>query len=259
MHYLIEKFGLLNAYAIGVLAIFIRYVLFAGSTFFVFYIIRKEALKKYKIQNRIPKAERIWHEIQHSAYTAFVFALMGVGIYFLQKAGFTQLYTPMNKFGWLYLVGSFFLLTFIHDAYFYWTHRLMHYPRLFSKLHKVHHISNNPTPFTSLSFHPLEAIVEIAIVPITVLFIPFHPLVLFLLGLWSLFFNIIGHLGYELFPKGFVHHPILKWLNTSTHHNMHHSRSNCNYGLYYNFWDTMMRTNAPDYKNIFDDIKNAEK
>lgn len=255
MYYFIEKFGLLNGYMIGAMVVFLRYVVFAGAAFLIFYVLWKKNFSKYKIQQRFPKAARIWHEIQHSAYTALIFAFMGVGIYFLKSAGYTHIYTDINRYGWIYLIGSFFFLTFLHDTYFYWIHRFMHHRKVFSLLHKVHHISNNPTPWASLSFHPLEAIVEIGIVPIAVLFVPFHPLVLFFFAIWSLFFNVMGHLGYELFPKGFVNHPIGRWLNTSTHHNMHHSRSNCNYGLYYNFWDAMMGTNAPDYREKFEKIK----
>jgi len=258
MAFLIEKFGIINGYFIGAAMVFLRYALFAGLTFLVFYVLWKKPLLKYKIQQRFPKAARIGHEIRHSAYTALVFALMGVGIYFLQKAGFTKVYTDINQYGWVYLIGSFFLLTFLHDTYFYWTHRLMHHRSLFPLLHKVHHVSNNPTPFASLSFHPLEAIVEIGIVPVATFLVPFHPVVLFLFALWSLFFNIVGHLGFELFPQGFVHHPVGKWFNTSTHHNLHHTRSNCNYGLYYNFWDTVMNTNAKDYRKIFQEIKNSQ-
>lgn len=255
MPFLIEKFGLFNGWILGALFVFLRYTIFAGLAFLIFYVIWKSKWIKFKIQSKFPNPTHILHEVKHSAYTAFVFALMGVGIYFLREAGYTKVYGDIYEFGWGYLIFSFFFLTFLHDTYFYWIHRLMHLPKIFPILHKVHHISNNPTPFASLSFHPLEAIVEIGIVPIAVLFVPFHPVVLFLFALWSLFFNIIGHLGYELFPHNFVRHPVGGWLNTSTHHNMHHSRSNCNYGLYYNFWDTVMRTNAPDYKEKFDQVK----
>ncbi len=257
MYFLIEKFGLMNGWLLGALVVFLRYAMMAGLAFLLFYILFKKPLANFKIQSKFPKAARIWHELEHSAYTAFIFALIGVGIHFLREAGFTQIYSDIHEFGWIYLVGSFFFLTFLHDTYFYWTHRLMHHPKVFSLLHKVHHVSNNPTPFASLSFHPLEAIVEIGIVPVAVLFVPFHPLVLFLFATWSMFFNVMGHLGYELFPKGFLQHPILKWINTSTHHNMHHSRSNCNYGLYYNFWDTVMGTNAPDYQEKFNQLKSS--
>lgn len=258
MYYLIEQFGLLHGYIIGVILVLLRYMLLAGAAFLIFYVIWKRVFIKYKIQQRFPNTARIGHEIRHSVYTAFVFAMMGTGIYFLKQAGCTKLYNDIDAFGWFYLVASFFFLTFLHDTYFYWMHRFMHHPKIFPLLHKVHHISNNPTPFASLSFHPFEAIIEIGIVPIVLLFVPFHPLVLILFASWSLFFNVMGHLGYELFPKGFVHHPVFKWLNTSTHHNMHHARSNCNYGLYYNFWDTVMNTNATDYKDQFEKIKTPQ-
>ena len=57
------------------------------------------------------------------------------------------------------------------------------------------------------------------------------------------FMNVLGHLGFELYPKGFTTHWLGKWNNTSTHHNMHHKYYNCNYGLYFNIWDRIMGTN----------------
>lgn len=250
-----EKFGILPGWLLSAFFVFARYAVFAGLAFLIFYLIWKKAWQPLRIQERYPKMDKVWHEMLHSFSTALVFAGLGVGIYFLYQAGYTRIYTDIHAYGWGYLVLSFFALTFLHDTYFYWMHRLMHHPRLFNLLHKVHHISNNPTPWTSLSFHPLEAMVEIGIIPLAVLVLPLHPLALFAFSTWSLFFNIMGHLGYELFPRGFVRHPIGKWLNTSTHHNLHHSRSNCNYGLYYNFWDRLLGTNAPDYEQTFDAIK----
>ncbi|PHN06734.1 sterol desaturase family protein [Flavilitoribacter nigricans] len=250
-----EKFGLLPSWALGSLLVFARYALFAGISFLVFYLIWKKNWLPFRIQERFPPWRKIRHELIHSLATAGVFAALGIGIYFLYRAGYTRLYTEIETYGWAYLLFSFFLLTVIHDTYFYWMHRLMHHPRLFGLLHKVHHISNNPTPWASLSFHPLEAMVEIGIVPLAVLVMPLHPLALFAFSIWSLFFNLLGHLGYELFPRGFVRHPVGKWFNTSTHHNMHHSRSNCNFGLYYNFWDRLLGTNATDYEQTFDAIK----
>ena len=259
MHFLIEEFGLLSGSFLALMSIFLRYALFAGITFVFFYVIRKKAFSNARIQEKYPQANRMLSEIRHSAYTAFVFALMGVGLYLLSQEGYTLIYTDISTYGWAYLVFSFLLLVVMHDTYFYWMHRLMHHPSLFRIFHRVHHLSHNPTPWASLSFHPLEAIVEVAIIPLAAFFIPLHPLSLFLLASWSLVWNIIGHLGYELFPKGFVHHPAFRWFNTSTHHNMHHQRSGCNYGLYFNFWDTYMGTNHPAYRETFDKIKARTK
>ncbi|MCB0572370.1 MAG: sterol desaturase family protein [Phaeodactylibacter sp.] len=255
MYILIEKFGLIPGWLLGALIVFLRYSMFAGITFSIFYVLKRQAFQGLKIQEKFPRASHMLSEARHSAVTAFVFALMGVGIYLLRRAGYTHLYSDISAYGWGYLLFSFVFLVLLHDTYFYWVHRLMHHRKLFRLLHRVHHLSHNPTPWASLSFHPLEAFLEIAIVPVAVLLMPFHPLVLFAFATWALFWNIIGHLGYELFPKGFVHHPVWRWLNTSTHHNMHHSRSHCNYGLYFNFWDTLMGTNHRAYRATFDHIK----
>lgn len=252
---IIEKFGIIPGWLISAMIVFFRYTLFAGAAFVIFYLVWKKAWHNLRIQERYPAFRKIRHEVMHSLITATVFGGLGVAIYFLHRAGYTRIYTDVHEYGWMYLISSFFLLTLIHDTYFYWMHRLMHHPRLFGLLHKVHHISNNPTPWAALSFHPLEAMVEIGIIPLAVLVLPLHPLALLTFSTWSLFFNVMGHLGYELFPEGFVRHPVGKWFNTSTHHNLHHSRSNCNYGLYYNFWDRLLGTNAPDYEQTFDAVK----
>lgn len=255
MHYLIERFGLLPGWLIAALAIFLRYAFFAGLAFLLFYVVKRNTFSKARIQEKFPRANSIFSEIQHSLYTAFIFALVGMGLHFLREWGYTRIYTDAGACGWGYLFFSFLLLVFVHDAYFYWIHRLMHHPRLFRAFHRIHHQSHNPTPWASLSFHPLEAVAEVAVVPFAALFIPFHPLVLLVFATWALAWNVVGHLGYELFPEGFVHHPVFRWFNTSTHHNMHHQRPGCNYGLYFNFWDTWMGTNHPEYRSAFDRIK----
>lgn len=254
MYYLIEKFGLIGGYLIGAMFIFLRYALMAGTAYLLFYILWKNRFTARKIQEKMPRLPKIKGEVEHSLSTAFVFALMGVAIYFLRQSGHTHIYTDIREYGWIYLIFSFILLTIIHDTYFYWMHRLIHHPRLFAWIHAVHHRSHNPTPWAALAFHPLEAIAEIAIVPVIVCWIPFHPVALFAFSFWAMFWNVVGHLGYEFFPAHFIKHPLGRWLNTSTHHNLHHSAAHCNYGLYYNFWDTIMGTNHARYTEIYDQL-----
>jgi len=142
----------------------------------------------------------------------------------------------------------------LHDTYFYWTHRLMHWKPLFKLAHKTHHLSTNPTPFAAYAFHPIEALVEVGIIPLIAFTIPHHASAITIFSLYSLLLNVTGHLGYELFPKGFASHKLFKWHNTSTHHNMHHRLVKCNYGLYFNFWDRLMKTNHPHYEQSFNAV-----
>ncbi len=252
MNYLVENFGTFGAWTISAVLLFFRYLVFAGLAFCIFYIFKKRHFIKKKIQQKFPQKKQVLFEIGHSVVTALIFALVGLGIYYMQQNGIAKIYTDAGEYGHAWLVLSFVLLAVVNDTWFYWLHRLMHHPRLFRAIHLVHHRSNNPTPWAAFSFHPIEAVVEIAFLPILVCIVPVHSVVIILFSLFSLSFNVVGHLGFELFPKGFTRHPYSWWLNTSTHHNLHHQRSSCNYGLYFNFWDRMMGTNHPDYHEIFD-------
>ncbi len=72
-------------------------------------------------------------------------------------------------------------------------------------------------------------------------------------------YNVYGHLGWELYPKGFSKHWIGKWVNTSVNHNQHHQYFTGNYGLYFLFWDRMLKTIRPDYEKRFEEITSLKK
>ena len=67
-------------------------------------------------------------------------------------------------------------------------------------------------------------------------------------------YNVYGHLGYELYPKGFSRHWLGKWINTSVSHNQHHQYFKGNYSLYFTFWDRWMGTMRPDYEQRFEEL-----
>lgn len=63
-----------------------------------------------------------------------------------------------------------------------------------------------------------------------------------------------GHCIYEFWPSSLMSHPILKILNTPTHHVLHHESARYNYSIYYNFWDKICGTNNPEYKERYQKI-----
>ena len=131
---------------------------------------------------------------------------------------------------------------------------MMHHPLLFKRVHRVHHLSTNPSPLAAYSFHPFEAVVEALFFPVIILLVPVHFSVIVAFVVIDLGYNVLGHLGHELYPKGFTSHPIGKWNNTSTHHNMHHRYFNANYGLYFNVWDRICGTNHARYEATFERV-----
>jgi sterol desaturase/sphingolipid hydroxylase (fatty acid hydroxylase superfamily) len=157
-----------------------------------------------------------------------------------------------------YLLFSIVALILVHDTYFYWAHRTMHHKKIYRFVHRVHHDSTNPTPFAAFSFHPLEAIIEVGILPILVFILPLHPIAILVWLLFMTFMNVLGHLGFEIFPSGFTTNPLTKLSNTSVHHNMHHKYVNYNFGLYFNFWDKWMGTNHPNYHQEFESVASKQ-
>jgi sterol desaturase/sphingolipid hydroxylase (fatty acid hydroxylase superfamily) len=138
-------------------------------------------------------------------------------------------------------------------------HRAIHHKSVYKYVHRVHHVSTNPTPWASFSFHPLEAVLEVGILPIMVFLMPLHPAAIVTWLLFMTLMNVMGHLGFELFWKGFTTGKITKWANTSVHHNMHHKYVNSNFGLYFNLWDRIMGTNHKNYTEEFEAIKSKEE
>lgn len=169
----------------------------------------------------------------------------------LKQYGLIKIYSQRSEYSIVYYILSFGLILILHDIYFYFTHRLLHTKFLYKKIHKVHHESSNPTPLTSLSFHPVEAFMHFMFVPLVTLVVPFHYETIGFF-LWAmLIFNVNGHSGFEYWPKWLLSGWRLKVINNSTHHNMHHEFYNCNYSLYFNLLDRWFKTNHKEYEQKF--------
>ncbi len=123
----------------------------------------------------------------------------------------------------------------------------------------LHHKSTNPSPFAAFAFHPAEAIVEAGIFAILLIIMPLCKWHLAAFFLFQMLYNVYGHLGWELYPKGFSKNWFGKWINTSINHNQHHHYFKGNYGLYFLWWDRLFGTIRPDYNEAFDEVKNRTK
>ncbi|RYF85604.1 MAG: sterol desaturase family protein [Chitinophagaceae bacterium] len=246
---------MLNEYLKYLNTIGSRYFIIAGIFFVLFYVLLKNRKKAKKLQPQSPKKADYAREIGYSILTICIFAAAPILLLHVPSiAKHTTFYRNIQEHGWLYFFLAFPLMFIIHDAYFYWAHRLMHHKKLFKTFHLVHHKSTNPSPWAAYSFHPLEAIVEVGIFPLFLFTMPIHFWHLFIFFFLMIVYNVYGHLGYELYPNGFNKTWIGKWINTSTSHNQHHQYFKGNYGLYFTFWDRMMGTLRTDYDSRFDDI-----
>lgn len=257
MNKILENYWQVFSY--GYLAHLVRYFALAGLAYLLFYVfLRRKAIHR-KIQLVFPKRAEVQREILYSLSSLAIFAAVGVLTLIMRKAGWINLYFDINRHGWGYLAISTVTLIFLHDTWFYWTHRLMHTRRLFPIMHRVHHLSHNPTPWAAFAFHPTEALVQAMVFPVVALFLPLHPITALVWLLYMTVLNVLGHLGFEILPKGFVRNWWTRWHNTSVHHNMHHRHVNCNYGLYFNIWDQLMRTNHAHYEREYERVTEGER
>lgn len=253
MQYFIElvKYGLWDYFVNSTI-----YLAIALPIYLVFWKFWKQNFQHRRIQVKQRSNEKsIKHELKYSAISILVFAFIDVLLYVAEQNNITQLYNDVNDYGWAYFVFSVIIMIVMHDTWFYFTHRLMHHPKLFKHIHKVHHQSTDPSPFAAFSFHPLEAIVEGAIYVIFAFLFPVNIWALYAWQIIQMSLNVIGHMGYEIYPKGFNTHWLLKWKTPSTHHNLHHSHFSGNYGLYFTWWDKLFRTEFKDYHQIFESVQ----
>ncbi|MEM9338037.1 MAG: sterol desaturase family protein [Bacteroidota bacterium] len=234
-----------------------RYFIIAGITYFLFYFLLKNRLVNRKIQERFPNWKNIRLEMFYSTQAIIIFATVAMLVIKVYP-GHTNMYGEISDYGWMYYFLTFPLMLVIHDTYFYWMHRAMHSRLLFRKVHLTHHRSTNPTPWASYSFHFYEAVIEAGIIPIIAFTLPVHKSALVIFLLYQFFYNVYGHLGYELMPKGFHKSRFGRWINTSVAHNMHHEHFKGNYGLYFLFWDRVMGTLHQEYDQRFDKLSNSK-
>lgn len=239
---------------LATLGVAARYLLFAGVAWWLGYRLCRGRWFHRKIIPRPPEAADVRREMGYSALAVGIFGLLAGLTLVAGRHGWTRLYWRIGDHGWGWFWVSIGCAILLHDAYFYWTHRLMHHPRLFPWFHRVHHLSRNPSPWAAYSFHPLEAVVQGAIFPLAVMVLPMHPLAFALFMVWQITFNVLGHTGYEFHPRRLMSSWWRRVLNTPTNHVMHHEKMRGNYGLYFNVWDRLMGTNHADYEERFREV-----
>lgn len=229
----------------------LRYLLGAGIVFLLVNVVLARWLEGRKIRVKSPTATQMRREVFTSLRTVLVFSFFGTTIWALREIGLIDVYWEASERGWAYFAFNLVALIVLHDAWFYWTHRIIHDPRLFRRFHRTHHKSHNPSPWTAYSFNISEAAINAVFLPLVLIIMPSSPIAIFLF-LWHMMFrNALGHCGYEIFPSLRSGRPAMDWMTSVTHHDLHHAQAGWNYGLYFTWWDRMMETEHPLYHEKF--------
>lgn len=131
----------------------------------------------------------------------------------------------------------------IEDFAFYWSHRILHTPFFYKRIHKIHHEFNNPVSISAIYAHPLEYLIGNS-VPTTLGFMilgkrcHFSTFMMWLVI--RIFETIDGHSGYEF---SWSPYRLLPFSGSSEYHNFHHSHNVGTFSSFFTYWDTLMGTN----------------
>ena len=230
-----------------------RYLIAASLIAGVVWLLRRTGWASRKIQKREASRADFVREFLASVRTVVVFTVLAVPMVWAFNHGYLKSYqgavTP--------LVFALYLAAMLlaHDTWFYWSHRTMHTKLLYRKFHRFHHQTITPTAWTAYSFAVPEAAVSFLFMPAWLVLVPTPVPVVFAFLALMILRNTMGHAGLELHPRGWASHPVLKWISTTTHHDLHHGSSyDHNYGYYFTWWDKLMGTEHPDYVKTFDRV-----
>jgi sterol desaturase/sphingolipid hydroxylase (fatty acid hydroxylase superfamily) len=212
------------------------------------FVILNKRLKREKPSLKIDEKENLPtnKEYGFTFLNLGVFTLFGALMDYAQKNGVLKMESiyAEGELSWWFLIVSVFICLGIHDIYFYLTHRILHVPFLYKMVHSIHHKSTNPNPWTAFSFHPLEGVIQMGIVPLLAFILPIPEMGLIIFTLIMSLLSVYGHCGYELRAekwKGF------EIFNTALHHQQHHQLVRYNFGIYLSIWDKIFGTFSPTY------------
>ncbi|MCS6780630.1 MAG: sterol desaturase family protein [Geminicoccaceae bacterium] len=218
----------LRLYAANALGIFLLY----GAIELVYYVKRRQGTR-FKYNPKFPAdqpSDVFWFKSQNLDNFLRSF-LVSIPLWTLVEVLF--LWTFAN--GWvpwlswadhpLWLALLMLLAPAIHEVHFFFIHRAIHWGPLYRWIHSVHHNSINPSPWSSLSMHPVEAFLYHA-VALWHLVIPSNPIVaLFQLHLAG-FGAVNGHIGFERLELGGE-----RTIDPHAYaHYLHHKHFEVNYG-----------------------------
>ncbi len=137
----------------------------------------------------------------------------------------------------VWFVLLFFLLPVWETVWFYWIHRLLHWPPLYRVAHAVHHRNSNVGPWSGLSMHPIEHVLYLGSVMIHWV-VAAHPVhILFHLQYFTLS-AATTHAGFAGLSAGGRNRLPLG----TFHHQLHHRYFECNYGGLEIPWDKWFGT-----------------
>ena len=215
-------------YAVNAAAIFVMY----GAVELFWYVKRKQGTR-FKYNGKFPSdqpSDVFWFKsqnIDNFLRSFFISIPLWTVVEVIFLYAFAKGLVPWLSWSDnpLYLAALVLLVPVIHEVHFFCIHRLIHTDFLYKHVHSVHHNSVNPSPWSSLSMHPVEGFLYHA-VALWHLVIPSNPIVAMFQLHVAGFGAINGHIGFDKLE-------ITEGTPLDSHayaHYLHHKYFEVNYG-----------------------------
>jgi Delta7-sterol 5-desaturase len=180
-------------------------------------------------------------------------AIIGFSTKYLQSAGIIA--TIAEKPSWWVMGLEYAAYFFLFDTWFYWLHRWMHREPIYTKVHKLHHLSTSPNVLTTISVNPLESLINGGFVPLFLSAVTVHSETMPLITGTNILMGLYVHSGYEFLPRWWNKSWATKWFISATFHDQHHRYFTCNFGGYTTIWDRVCGTMRPKFEADFERLK----
>ncbi|KAG2438498.1 hypothetical protein HXX76_005049 [Chlamydomonas incerta] len=255
----LSQISLVPLYGGGFWVAFTQLVVFYYSVGALLHSVLPRVIPVHGIQQQQRKKGEVLRDALYSIGPLAIKAGVWAAVEQLHARGLSLTYTGRVSgwTAWAYVALCVALLDYLHDTWFYWTHRLLHWKPLYVHVHYIHHKSKAPSAFTGYSFHVIEALIVFANEVLVCFMFPLHMGLHRAYHLYTTLIHEGGHVGYELAPflptlAGVVAlacrglQPCAA-LNTVQHHDMHHRYPTKHFSLYFTHWDRLCGTLHPAY------------
>jgi Delta7-sterol 5-desaturase len=220
--------------AVGGLVLYFGY----GSWLYLrYYVRRRDEAEAWKLQPKrwpSPKLHR-WAIAVAAGNMMIGGLLSGTFAYFVLTRGFSALYLEVEDYGWAWTIASTVLMFFAIEAAAYYTHRFLHTRFMFKHVHQWHHRLVAPTPYATVTMHPVEFTMLQCATFLPVLVLPVHWVAFAGLLVYALVYNLMDHSGIRIKHR-------LPWHSSSSFHDDHHVCFHCNYGQHIAIFDRLHGT-----------------
>lgn len=209
-----------------------------------------------KIQQRDPTHDAA-RDIRSSMFQLLITSIcLAIGM-FAQVNGWT--FVSSAALSWWSVPLFFVLSLLLHDAWFYWGHRLLH-TKWFYRFYKPHHMTVTPTVWSNDAGSSVDTLFAHSYYALVLFVVPIPPMVLLGHRLFDQVSAAIGHCGFEHFASPTARKP---WPMLCTlYHDQHHQYFVYNYSNYFSFWDRLCGTIHPSCDERvagFEDLYAAEQ